>query len=476
MHTPGVFLKLPRQKTAYRPIAERVRDFQDVARPRSDADTQAQSSRCVECGTPFCHWRCPLGNQIPDWNDALANGQWASAYEWLRRTNNFPEITGRLCPAPCEASCILALGHEAVTIRENELAIIEHAFQHGLVQPQPPAARTGRAVAVIGSGPAGLACADQLNQAGHRVVVFERDARAGGLLRYGIPDFKLDKGLLDRRLALWRAEGIEFSTGTAVGTTLAAATVLRDFDAVCLAVGARVPRDLPIEGRGLTGIHFAMDYLAQSNRLASGETIPPAERIDARGQQVVVIGGGDTGADCVGTAVRQGARRVTQLELLARPPDTRSPADRWPRPPTVLKTSTSHEEGCAREWAVLTKRFLGRRGAVEQLACVRIAPILPGARGPLTITERPGTGFELAADLVFLALGFVAVEPAGLLQALGVPRTPQGTIATDAECRTPVPKLFAAGDACRGQSLVVHAMCDGRRAAHFMDRFLTGRS
>lgn len=476
MASIGPAFTVPRQPPRYRPVDERVHDSGEVALLRDDPVSQGEASRCLECGVPFCHWSCPLGNRIPDWNGHTAAGRWELAYEALQATNNLPEITGRVCPAFCEAGCVLGLHWEAVTVRENELAVVEHAFQAGFVRPRPPARRTGRAVAIVGSGPAGLAGADQLNQAGHRVVVFERDARIGGLLRYGIPDFKLDKGILDRRLAIWRAEGIEFVTGVTVGGDLPARRLLREFDAVCLATGARAPRDLAVEGRGLAGIHFAMEYLAQANRLVTGEPVPPAQRLDARGKRVVVIGGGDTGADCVGTAIRQGAARVVQLELLARPPDQRPPANRWPQPPMTLKTSTSHEEGCGREWSVLTKRFLGTRGTVSALACVRVAPIPGGQRGPLTITELPGTAFEMEAELVLLAMGFTASDPEDLLRDFAVRRSPQGTIETDAHHRTSAQKIFAAGDVRRGQSLVVHAIREGRRVAHAIDSALMGRS
>ena len=476
MPDPVGYLHIKRRKAAYRPVDERVRDYRDVALPPHQEQSQEQAARCINCGLPFCHWSCPLGNYVPDWNRYVAGGRWEEAYHALAATNNLPEMTGRLCPAPCEAACVLGIGDETVTVRENELAVIERAFQTGLVQPHPPAQRTGKSVAVIGSGPAGLACADQLNTAGHRVTVFERDDKAGGLLRYGIPDFKLEKWIIDRRLKIWAAEGITFSTGVHVGVDYPVATLRTQFDAVCLAGGSRAPRDLPIPGRKLRGIHFALAYLAQSNRRVAGQPIPPAARIDARGKRVIVIGGGDTGADCVGTAHRQGARQVVQLELLPRPPEQRGPKDWWPDYPLVLRTSTSHEEGGAREWSVLTKRFLGARGAVQRLACVRVECSQPDKSRPPAITELPGTAFELDADLVLLALGFVAPERQGLLEQLGVQLDARGNIATNEQYRTSVDGVFAAGDMRRGQSLIVWAVIEGRRAAHYIDQHLMGHS
>jgi glutamate synthase (NADPH/NADH) small chain len=470
------FFTVKRREAGTRPVTERLRDSREVTLPRDEAVSCEQASRCISCFLPFCHWSCPLGNYVPDWNASLARGQWKEAFRLLQATNNLPEVTGRICPAPCEGACVLEQQHDAVTIRVNELEIIEHAFAAGWVTPQVPRRRSGKRVAIVGSGPAGLACADQLNQAGHQVTLFERDDRPGGILRYGIPDFKLEKRVLDRRLDIWRAEGIEFVTGVDVGRDVPVATLLTDYDAACLAVGSRRPRDLAIEGRQLRGIHFAMEYLTQANRLVAGAHIPPEARIDAQGKRVVVLGGGDTGADCVGTAHRQGARQVMQLELLPRPPDTRGPFDLWPDAPVTLKTSTSHAEGGAREWGILTKQFLGEAGAVRALSCVRVEWVQADSRSRPVMRELPDSAFEVEAELVLLAMGFVCAEPGGLITALGVKLDDGGLVATDAQYQTSVPGIFAAGDMRRGQSLVVWAINEGRQAAHYMDRSLMGRS
>lgn len=469
------FIDVPRREAAHRPIDERIRDYRDVAVPRQDEDSRLQASRCLNCGVPFCHWSCPLGNYAPLWNQHLARGEWDKAYAALQATNNLPEVTARICPASCESACVLNIAWEPVTVRDNELAIIEHAFRHGLVRPRPPAKRTNKRVAVIGSGPAGLSCADQLNQAGHHAVVFERDARLGGLLRYGIPDFKLEKWVLDRRLKIWQEEGITFQTGVAVGEEYSVSRLLADFHAVCLTGGSRVPRDLAIEGRQLRGIHFALDYLAQSNRRVAGER-SAGEPIDAGGKRVVVIGGGDTGADCVGTARRQGAASVTQIEILPRPPARRRANDLWPDYPIILRTSTSHEEGVARDWAVLTKAFVGAGGALSALSCVRVEWRQRDQAERPSMREMPGTAFTIPAELALLAMGFVSPERHGWLDALGVQFDDRGNVRTDARQMTAVPGVFSAGDMRRGQSLVVHAISDGRRAAHAIDCYLMGSS
>ncbi len=470
------WLTIPRKTSTYRPVAERVHDYREVAVPQEEAASREQASRCMDCFLPFCHWACPLGNYVPDWNQALAAGDWQKAYRRLQATNNLPEVTARICPAPCEAACVLNISGEPVTIREDELAVIERAFEAGLVKPTPPRTRTGKSVAVIGSGPAGLACADQLNHAGHRITVFERDDKIGGLLRYGIPDFKMEKRVLDRRLALLEAEGITFATGTAVGEAYAVEKLRKNFDAVCLAIGARVPRELPVEGRELAGIYPAMTYLAQSNRRVAGERIPSNARIDAQGRRVVVIGGGDTGADCVGTAHRQGARRVTQIEILPRPPEHRTSTDMWPNYPLILRTSTSHEEGGQREWAVQTTRFLGHDGRVRALEAVRVEWVPPAGQTRPAPRELPGTAFTIEADLVLLAMGFVGAERHPLLETLGVRSDTRGAIKTDDHYMTSVPGVFSAGDARRGQSLVVWAIAEGRHAAHYLDAHLMGAS
>lgn len=470
------FTKIDRKSSRYREVDQRVKDYREVALLREDEVTEEQASRCVRCGVPFCHWKCPLGNYMPDINQHLRRGEWEKAFLTLQETHNFPEFTGRLCPALCESACVLGIYYDPITVRENELAIVEHAFESGFVKPHPPVRRTGKSVAVVGSGPSGLACADQLNKAGHRVVVFERDSRPGGILRYGIPDFKLEKQVIDRRLEILKAEGIEFRTGVNIGSDYSAKHLAEDFNAVCLAGGFRTPRDLAVEGRNLKGIHFAMEYLGQSNRRIAGEWIAPDDVIDARGKRVVVIGGGDTGADCVGTAHRQGAKRVVQLELLPCPPKTRAPNDHWPEYPNILKTSSSHQEGGERHWSVQTKRFLGNEGKVAKLSCVKVEWLQPDAKGRPVMREIPGSDFEVNTDLLLLAMGFVSGEPNGLLKELGLSLNPQGRVATNERYQTSLENVFAAGDLHRGQSLIVWAISEGRRAAHFMDKYLMGQS
>ncbi len=468
------FLKVKRRAAQYRPACERVKDFEEVSVPRPDEKSREQGSRCMDCGVAFCHWGCPLGNYIPEWNDLMFRGRWNKAAEAMRATNNFPEITGRLCPATCEYACVLGVNDDPVTIRENELAIIEHAFKEGWVRPNFVKRRTGKRVAVIGSGPAGLACADQLNKAGHKVTVFERDDKAGGILRYGIPDFKLDKAVLDRRINILKKEGIDLKTSIDVGKDYEASKLKKDFNVVCLAGGSRVPRGLNIPGRELKGIHFAMDYLVQSNRRAYGAKIPAEEIIDAKGKKVVVIGGGDTGSDCVGTAHRQGAACVVQIELLPQPLECRSPDMPWPGYPTLLKTSSSHLEGGERKWSVSTKQFTGEKGRIKRLSCVNV-DIGKDDKGCLFIKDIPGTAFEIDADLVILALGFVHPEK-GLISRLGVELDFRGNVKTDERYRTSLKDVFAAGDIRRGQSLIVWAILEGRRAARAIDEYLMGAS
>jgi glutamate synthase (NADPH/NADH) small chain len=470
------FLKVKRQTAQYRPVCERLRDYRQVFVLRSDEHSQEQACRCMDCGTPFCHWACPLGSYIPEWNDSVFRGQWPEALGLLLACNNIPEITGRVCPALCEYSCVLGINDEPVTVRENELAIIEYAFREGLISPNPPKVRTGKKVAVVGSGPAGLACADRLNKAGHSVVVFERDNKIGGILRYGIPDFKLEKSVIDRRLEIWKKEGIEFITGLEVGTDYPAAKLKEEFDALCLAGGCRQPRDLKIEGRQLKGIHFAMDYLTQANRRVAGEPVLENELIDAKGKKVVVIGGGDTGADCVGTALRQGASCVIQIELLPRPPECRTDEYPWPKYPLLLKTSTSHQEGGERLWSVLTKRFVGHQGRVKKICCIKVEfPRRDECSRPI-MKEIPGTEFEIEAELVILAVGFLRPEGEGLFKDLGVGLDSQGCIKVGPNFMTSTRGVFSAGDMQRGQSLVAWAISDGRRAAHHIDKYLVGRS
>jgi glutamate synthase (NADPH/NADH) small chain len=466
------FLKSARQNACPREVCERLKDYQDVYPMRPLEQSVEQASRCMDCSTPFCHWACPLGNYIPEWNDDCFNGNWKRSFELLDATNNLPEITGRVCPAICEYSCVLGLNDDPVTIRENELAVAEAAFKNGLIRPQRIEDRTGKKIAVIGSGPAGLSCAAQLNRAGHNVIVFEREDKPGGILRYGIPDFKLEKHILDRRIDIWKEEGVVFKTGINVGLDYSTRQLREDFDAVCLAGGSRIPRDLSIEGRNLKGIYFAMEYLAQSNRRINKESIPPAELIDAKGKQVVVIGGGDSGADCVGTAHRQGASCVVQIEVLPQPPQCRSQADPWPKYPLLLKVSSSHQEGGERRWSVLTKRFCGEKGRVKKIACVKVEFKLDRAKGCSVMQEILGSEFEIKADLVILAVGFLHPEHAGLLRDLEVKLDDKGNVFTQDNYMTSEEKIFCAGDMRRGQSLVVWAISEGRRCAHFMDKYL----
>ncbi|MDP3787329.1 MAG: glutamate synthase subunit beta [Candidatus Omnitrophota bacterium] len=468
------FLKVKREEPLYRPVCERLKDYREALKLRSDDKSREQGSRCMDCGVPFCHWGCPVGNYIPEWNDLMFRGQWKKAIETLHATNNLPEITGRLCPATCEYACVLGINDDPVTIRENELAIIEHAFREGWIRPNPPKKRTGKKIAVVGSGPAGLACADQLNKAGHKVTVFERDDKVGGILRYGIPDFKLEKSIIDRRVTILKKEGIGFKTSVDVGVDYKISKLKKDFDVIVLTGGSRVPRDLNIPGRELKGIHFAMDYLIQSNRRVSGAKIPMEEIIDAKGKKVVIIGGGDTGADCVGTAHRQGASCVVQIELLPQPSECRTLDMPWPKYPMLLKTSSSHVEGGERKWAVSTKQFIGEKGHLERLSCIKV-DIGKDEKGCLLIKDIPGTEFEIEADLVILALGFVHPEK-GLIFHLGVELDLRGNVKTDEHYLTSVKGVFAAGDMRRGQSLIVWAISEGRRAAHAIDRYLMGET
>ena len=470
------FLKVAKRSGQFREVCERVQDFKDVLRLRSERQSQEQASRCMDCATPFCHWGCPIGNYIPEWNDYMFKGEWRKALTLLEATNNLPEITGRVCPAVCEYACVLGINDEAVTIRENELTIAEFGFKNGLIQPQPPKQKTGKNVAIVGSGPAGLSCAAELNRAGHSVVVFERDQKIGGILRYGIPDFKLEKHILDRRIAIWKEEGVVFKTGTEVGSNLPVKKLLADFNAVCLAGGSRIPRDLAIPGRELRGIYFAMDYLTQSNRRVAKEKGSAKSIIDAKGKRVIVIGGGDTGADCVGTAHRQGAACVVQIEVMPKPPACRGQEYPWPRFPLILKTSSSHEEGGQRHWTVLTKRFVGEKGFLRKLSCVKVEFTSADGNTCPVMREMPGSGFELEADMVIIAIGFLHPEHAGLLTELNVGFDERGNVKTKENYMTTVHKVFSAGDMRRGQSLVVWAIAEGRQCAHYMDEYLMGES
>ena len=475
MGKPTGFIEIRRKKQPARPVAERVRDWREVYLPYPTGELQQQGARCMDCGIPFCHQGCPLGNLIPDWNDLVFQDRWRGAIERLFATNNFPEFTGRLCPAPCEGSCVLGLNDDPVTIKGIELAIIERAYEEGWVAPRPPASRTGKRVAVVGSGPAGLAAAEQLNRAGHAVTVFERSDRIGGLLRYGIPEFKMEKRFLDRRLAIMEAEGIVFRPGTSVGQTIAARDLVRGFDAVVLAGGAGQPRDLPIPGRDLKGIHFAMDFLTLQNRRCEGDAIADDDFISAAGRHVVIIGGGDTGADCLGTVHRQGAASVHQFELLPRPPDMRAPDNPWPQWPQIFRVSSAHEEGGERVYSVATQRFNGDgEGHVRSLSAHTVVPVRENGR--MQFRPVPGSELELKADLVLLAMGFVGAEPGGMLAELGVKMTERGTVWRDPNWMTSVPGVFTAGDMQRGQSLIVWAIAEGRSCARGVDAYLMGRS
>ena len=468
------FLEIQRKKWPTRPVAERLRDWKEVYLPFPDAELQKQGARCMDCGVPFCHQGCPLGNLIPDWNDLVYKDRWRDAIERLHATNNFPEFTGRLCPAPCEGSCVLAINDDAVTIKAVEVSIIDRAFERGWVTPEAPSVRTGKKIAVIGSGPAGLAAAEQLNRAGHSVIVFERADRIGGLLRYGIPEFKMEKRILDRRLTLMEKAGVVFQTNAHVGVNVPVADLRRDFDALVLAGGACAPRDLPIAGRELGGIHFAMDYLTLQNKRCEGDTVADDQFISAHGKRVVIIGGGDTGADCLGTVHRQGALSVHQFELLPRPPDTRAPDNPWPQWPNIFRVSSAHEEGGERVYAVSTQRFVGEAGRVRRLEAVTVDMVREGGR--LDFKPVPGSEFTLDVDLVLLAMGFVGPEKPGLLTDLGVRLTERGNVWRDAGWMTSVPGVFACGDMQRGQSLIVWAIAEGRSAARGVDTFLMGRS
>ena len=469
------FIEIERQKAPTRPVAERVLDWREVYLPYRTSDLRAQGARCMDCGIPFCHQGCPLGNLIPDWNDLVYRGKWQEAIERLHKTNNFPEWTGRLCPAPCEGSCVLAIDRESVTIKSIELSIVERAFEDGRVRPSPPPTRTGKTVAIVGSGPAGLAAADQLNRAGHAVTVFEKADRIGGLLRYGIPEFKMEKRFVNRRLDLLEAEGVRFRTGVHVGIDVPAAELRTQHDAVLLAGGAGWPRDLKVPGRELAGIHFAMDYLTQQNHLCEGDIVDPERLISAAGKRVVIIGGGDTGADCLGTVHRQGAAAVAQFELLPRPPDARATDNPWPDWPNVFRVSAAHEEGGERVYAVSTQRFSGdAEGRVTTLHANKVE--MRRDNGRPVFEPVPGSEFEMPVDLVLLAMGFLGPDRPGMLTELGVQLTERGNVWRDEAWMTSVAGVCTAGDMQRGQSLIVWAIAEGRSAARGIDGFLMGSS
>lgn len=463
------YIEHKRVKPHYRPVADRLRDYKEVEILRTDNEALIQSSRCMNCGTPFCHANCPLENYIPEWNSFAQQGRWQEAWEILSATNPFPEITGRLCPALCEGGCVLAYNDDPVTIRQNELDIIERAFQNGWVQAKPPAQRSGKSVAIIGSGPAALAAAQRLNRAGHTVRVYERNLKPGGFLRYGIPDFKLSKQVLDRRIRILEAEGIVFQCGVEVGKDITVDKLKSEFDAIVLAVGTRKARDLTIPGRDLEGVMLATDYLSANNRAVSGEAPLPAV-FNAEDRHVVVIGGGDTGSDCVGTANRHGALSVTQIEILPRPPDTRPANQPWPQYPRVFKYTSSHEEGVKQEFLVNTRAFVGKDGKLVHLDCVRVEWDMSGPRPQLK--ELAGTEFTLRADMAILALGFAGVEDSPLVQQLGMPLNERGLLSATEDGCTDQEGVFIAGDARRGQSLIVWAFQEGRLAAASVDAWL----
>ena len=469
------FLEFEREKQPYRPIKERVKDWHQVMQPWPVAPLKEQAARCMDCGIPFCHQGCPLGNLIPDWNDLVYRDQWHEAIQRLHATNNFPEFTGTLCPAPCEGACVLGINDDPVTIKAVELSIIDKAWENGWIKPMPAEKKTGKKVAIIGSGPAGLAAAQQLCRAGHEVTVFERDDRSGGLLRYGIPEFKMEKRVLDRRLEQMQAEGVVFKTNSHIGVDVAIDALIKNFDALVLTGGACAARDLSIPGRDLKGIHQAMTYLPMQNRRCEGDRIPDDQFISARGKRVVIIGGGDTGADCLGTVNRQGAVTVHQLEIMPKPPNTRATSNPWPEWPQIYRVSAAHEEGVERVYAVSTKRFIDDgQGHVKALELVNVE--MKNIDGRMTFNDVPGSEEILPCELVLLAMGFVGPEKPGMLEQLGVKLTERGNVARDKNWMTNIPGVFTAGDMQRGQSLIVWAIAEGRSAARAIDQYLMGSS
>ncbi|NDV80057.1 glutamate synthase subunit beta [Dysgonomonas sp. 511] len=472
MGNPKAFLTVKRKEAGYRPVQDRMTDFSEVEQTLNTEDRREQASRCMDCGVPFCHWACPLGNKMPEWQEYIYKGNWKLAAEVLQQTNDFPEFTGRICPAPCEKSCVLSLHRSPVTIRENEAAALEQAYNLGYMLPKIPKKRTGKKVAVIGSGPAGLAVANQLNQKGHNVTVYEKSSKIGGLLRFGIPDFKLNKNVIDRRLSLMEAEGVKFVTGVEIGKDSKAKALLKDYDAVCLAIGSQIPRNLPVEGRELKGVYYAMEYLTMQNKLVGKEEINTEGIIDAKGKNVLVIGGGDTGSDCIGTANRQGAANILQIEILPKPPKLEDIENPWPESfPVVLKTSSSHMEGCERRWLLNTKRFIGENGILTGVELVEVE-WSKDENGNHIMIEK-GEPEILKIDLAFLALGFVHPTQEGLLAELGLHVDGRKNVATDAKRATNVPKVFGAGDCVSGQSLVVKCIASGRETAKHIHSFLT---
>jgi glutamate synthase (NADPH) small chain len=470
MGNPKAFMTIDRKEAGYRPVLERKTDFGEVEQTLNNEDRMIQASRCMDCGVPFCHWACPLGNKMPEYQDLLFKGKWKQAWEILSETDYFPEFTGRVCPALCEKSCVLNIRHIAVTIRENEASVTERAFNEGWIHPMPPKYRTGKRVAVIGSGPSGLVAAFNLNRKGHEVTVYEKSPQPGGLLRFGIPNFKLNKNVIDRRLKLMEAEGIKFINNAEIGKDVPYKEMLDNNDAICITIGAGKPRDLPAEGRELKGIHFALEFLVQQNMKLAGLPVE-GEEINARGKRVLVIGGGDTGSDCVGTANRQGAEEITQIEILPMPPVEENPQTPWPYWPNVLKTSSSHEEGCNRRWNLTTRRFIGKNGQLTEVEIAEVEWSADPATGRFIMKETGKTEI-IKADLVFLAMGFVHPEHEGLLDGLGVKYDNRGNVLTDIKNESSVKGVFAAGDAASGASLVVRAMASGKQVAESVHTFL----
>ena len=469
------FVEFSREPLPRRPTGERIKDFKEFYLKWTEEQSKKQGARCMNCALPFCHKGCPLGNLIPDWNDLVYKGRWQEALDSLHSTNNFPEFTGRLCPAPCEASCVLSINDQPVTIEYIEKTIADHGFEHGLIQPRPPTVRTGKRVAVVGSGPAGLAAANQLNRAGHQVTVFERDEYIGGLLTLGIPDFKMEKYLVQRRQRLMAEEGVEFRTNANVGVNVPVSELRHNYDAICLATGSTVPRQLNLPGSDLKGVHLAMDYLTQQNRLNAGQRVPESERITASGKRVVILGGGDTGSDCLGTAHRQGAELTYQFEIMPQPLTERAWNNPWPTWPIIMRSSHAQDEGGVRDWGISTKSFSGENGHVNRLHAVRIELGPTDASGRPTMREIPGTEFVIETELVLLALGFLYPEPK-IIKELGAELDSRGNAKATVDRMTSVPGVFAAGDAARGQSLIVWAIAEGRQAAHGIDKYLMGTS